>query len=449
MKIMNTPDEYGQDAVVQATNAEDARDQLIPMHPYLKNASADHRTPVLRREKPQNDATVGADDFLSFFGGSSYAGKKLTGVLGDPTIPYSNVSKRTQGYCRFTVDDEKQKVKGWTWGKGGGVQEFSGCHFRTFNSGSDTPGKHAGRERTKSQCLYEMNLSKIRDRTHGIPSACTSGNYSEGNPCHEWLSKYGWCGKTWAHKDGGTDCRPETDVVRNKMINGSDDWWSCNWPNMEKSGDGCACKEGFWFNALLQECVRDEGGVDSIMDQWWTGLVQVCQKVCIGGGDEDNLPPKTCTHKLTQTPKSGIGYTRTYVHRKPARILGSDSWVSCNWPNMHTCSNGGYCCCDKGYAYDKDDEECQKTPTSNTSCDLIDGSGKTKLSECTEDDPCTCKSEELRTYGLDKMFETSWNSGKQVPAPPPVSESQTDKYKNYKLTDSMVTEYVKTTTRSS
>ena len=110
---------------------------------------------------------------------------------------------------------------------------------------------------------------------------------------------------------------------------------------------------------------------------------------------------------------------------------------------MHTCSNGGYCCCDKGYAYDKDDEECQKTPTSNTSCDLIDGSGKTKLSECTEDDPCTCKSEELRTYGLDKMFETSWNSGKQVPAPPPVSESQTDKYKNYKLTDSMVTEYVK------
>ena len=231
---------------------------------------------MLRREKPQNDATVGADDFLSFFGGSSYAGKKLTGVLGDPTIPYSNVSKRTQGYCRFTVDDEKQKVKGWTWGKGGGVQEFSGCHFRTFNSGSDTPGKHAGRERTKSQCLYEMNLSKIRDRTHGIPSACTSGNYSEGNPCHEWLSKYGWCGKTWAHKDGGTDCRPETDVVRNKMINGSDDWWSCNWPNMEKSGDGCACKEGFWFNALLQECVRDEGGVDSIMDQWWTEPLYKC-----------------------------------------------------------------------------------------------------------------------------------------------------------------------------
>ena len=36
VKIMNTPDEYGQDAVVQATNAKDARDQLIPMHPYLK-----------------------------------------------------------------------------------------------------------------------------------------------------------------------------------------------------------------------------------------------------------------------------------------------------------------------------------------------------------------------------------------------------------------------------
>ena len=37
---------------------------------------------------------------------------------------------------------------------------------------------------------------------------CTSGNYSKENPCHEWLSKSGWCGNTYKHRFAGTDCRP-------------------------------------------------------------------------------------------------------------------------------------------------------------------------------------------------------------------------------------------------
>ena len=38
------------------------------------------------------------------------------------------------------------------------------------------------------------------------PEKCVSGNYSKENPCKEWMSKWGWCGNTDAHKNDGTDC---------------------------------------------------------------------------------------------------------------------------------------------------------------------------------------------------------------------------------------------------
>ena len=38
------------------------------------------------------------------------------------------------------------------------------------------------------------------------PEKCVSGNYSKENPCKEWMSQWGWCGNTDAHKNGGTDC---------------------------------------------------------------------------------------------------------------------------------------------------------------------------------------------------------------------------------------------------
>ena len=44
---------------------------------------------------------------------------------------------------------------------------------------------------------------------NSAPEKCVSGNYSTENPCKKWMSKWGWCGDTDAHKNGGTDCTLE------------------------------------------------------------------------------------------------------------------------------------------------------------------------------------------------------------------------------------------------
>ena len=56
--------------------------------------------------------------------------------------------------------------------------------------------------------LFSLNKKNISEGFRNErPKRCVSGRYSKSKPCTQWVSKWGYCGNTNAHKKGGTDCR--------------------------------------------------------------------------------------------------------------------------------------------------------------------------------------------------------------------------------------------------
>ena len=56
--------------------------------------------------------------------------------------------------------------------------------------------------------LFSLNKKNISEGFRSRrPRRCVTGRYSTKRPCTQWVSKWGYCGSTTAHKKGGTDCR--------------------------------------------------------------------------------------------------------------------------------------------------------------------------------------------------------------------------------------------------
>jgi len=107
--------------------------------------------------------------------------------------------KKDWDYCTDAdlIDDPKPKGPVWARGngkRGGGYKEKGFRGPLTFTKGGYT-------------CQNWMSQSPHKSSTHLIPRKCVTGRYSKTRPCKGWISRWGWCGSSWAHKYRGTNCK--------------------------------------------------------------------------------------------------------------------------------------------------------------------------------------------------------------------------------------------------
>lgn len=108
-----------------------------------------------------------------------------------------------------------ERIKGWR------QNGYRGCTNKTIS----------GRTCQKWADQYPHKHSRVP-----FPKKCITGRYSIKNPCTRWVSKWGWCGSSSAHKRGGTKCFGGP--YQNKGTDGEGNNY-CRNPDGESGGIWC------------------------------------------------------------------------------------------------------------------------------------------------------------------------------------------------------------------